>query len=61
MTLVQALALVVLSEELQSVTLCITLAKLGTSCQGAVPEHVRQMDIGQAICQLAIVSMIWLS
>ena len=43
-----AIALVVLSLERQLGILLLTPAQLGTSCPGAVHEHVSQEYIGQA-------------
>ena len=48
MTLEPAIALLVLSMELQLGILLLTPAQLGTSCPGAVHEHVSQEYIGQA-------------
>ena len=48
MILEPAIALLVLSMELQLGILLLTPAQLGTSCPGAVHEHVSQEYIGQA-------------
>ena len=60
-TLVQVMALLVHSMELQSEILLHTLAQLDTYCLGAAPGHVVSAEFGQAPYQHVLVSSTWLS